>query len=236
MDDQEKVINEYLNKQGYKSIEYEPDGNVPPDFLANNSIAIEVRRLNQHYENKSGDTNGLEEVSIPLYQTVHRMLSNFDHLYVGKTYFVYLRFKRPLEKGRKAKNKIINALESFSSSPCDERTEITIGNNLALKIFPAGAPREGKFYLMAGYSDQDSGGWILSELERNILICSEEKLEKIEKYREKYQTWWLALVDHIGHGIGEDERKHLNQELLSAHDWDKVIIVNPLKTGEAYEI
>lgn len=29
---------------------YEPDGNIPPDFLVKPSLAIEVRRLNKHIQ------------------------------------------------------------------------------------------------------------------------------------------------------------------------------------------
>ena len=206
MDDQEKIVNEYLISKGYKSIKYEPDGNIPPDFLVNDSIAIEVRRLNQHYENDEGTHKGLEVDSIPLYQTVYRMLPDYDRMYSGKTYFVYLRFRRPMEKGKKGKKEIKKVLSDFSQSPTNVRTEIAVNNSLTIKIFPANTPKDGKFFLMAGYSDQDSGGWVLSELERNILLCSEEKLGKVEKYRKNYSVWWLALVDHIGHGIGEDER------------------------------
>ena len=236
MDAQEKVVNEYLIKQGYELITFEPDGNVTPDFLVNGLIAIEVRRLNQHFENEEGCLKGLEEDSIPLYQAVHGMLKNYDHMFSGKTYFVFLRFRRPLEKWKAVKKEVDKALKNFSLSPTEKTLEIPINNSLTLKIIPAGTPINGKQYLMAGYSDLDSGGWILSEMERNILICSEKKLKTVEKHRTKYPTWWLFLVDHIGHGIGEDEKIHLNQELLSGHDWDKVVIVNPLKIEDAYEI
>jgi hypothetical protein len=236
VDAQEKIVNDYLVYKGYESIEYEPDGNIPPDFLVDGSIAIEVRRLNQHYESEDGETTGLEVTSFPLYGLVHDLLDSYDQLFTGKTYFVYLRFRRPLGKGKVVRNTVKEALDEFSKSPSVKTTEIKINNNLSLKIFPAGTPREGKLYLMAGYTDRDSGGWVLSELERNILICSEEKLQKVEKYRSSYPTWWLALVDHIGHGIGDDEKRHLNNGLLSGHDWDKVIIVNPLNSQEAYEI
>jgi hypothetical protein len=44
----EKKAREYLESLGFKQIIYEPDGNIPPDFLVESSIAIEVRCLNQH--------------------------------------------------------------------------------------------------------------------------------------------------------------------------------------------
>jgi len=44
---------------------YEPDGNTPPDFLVNGTIAVEVRRLNQNEIIESGH-RGLEVTTFPL--------------------------------------------------------------------------------------------------------------------------------------------------------------------------
>jgi len=43
MDASEKLVAKYLAHRGYMDVIYEPDGNVPPDFLVNGCIAIEVR-------------------------------------------------------------------------------------------------------------------------------------------------------------------------------------------------
>jgi len=48
MDSSETLAKEYLRFLGYTDIIYEPDGNIPPDFLVNGRIAVEVRRLNQN--------------------------------------------------------------------------------------------------------------------------------------------------------------------------------------------
>ncbi|MEK0338505.1 MAG: hypothetical protein QQN41_13835, partial [Nitrosopumilus sp.] len=48
MNRDEKIANNYLKQQDFSQIVYEPDGNISPDFLLDNSIAVEVRRLNQH--------------------------------------------------------------------------------------------------------------------------------------------------------------------------------------------
>ena len=42
----EKIVYKYLQSLGYTDIIYEPDGNIPPDFLIDDTIAVEVRRLN----------------------------------------------------------------------------------------------------------------------------------------------------------------------------------------------
>ncbi len=44
MNDSERLAREYLLYLGFKSVIYEPNGNIPPDFLADDKIAVEVRR------------------------------------------------------------------------------------------------------------------------------------------------------------------------------------------------
>ena len=55
MDHTEEIANKHLLARfpGENRINYEPDGNIPPDFLIDNNIAIEVRRLNEHDNNGS---------------------------------------------------------------------------------------------------------------------------------------------------------------------------------------
>jgi len=64
MDDSEIVVRQHLEHLGFKSIIYEPDGNIPPDFLVEGRIAVEVRRLNQNYVSGSGQLEGLETTRI----------------------------------------------------------------------------------------------------------------------------------------------------------------------------
>ena len=61
----ERIAEKYLQHVGHELVEFEPDGNVTPDFLVNKRVAVEVRRLNQNHEDASGNTRGLEETAIP---------------------------------------------------------------------------------------------------------------------------------------------------------------------------
>ncbi len=47
MNRDERIVEGYLNSLNLGKAVYEPDGKVPPDFLVDGRIAIEVRRLNQ---------------------------------------------------------------------------------------------------------------------------------------------------------------------------------------------
>ncbi|MEZ4719401.1 MAG: hypothetical protein R2851_25450 [Caldilineaceae bacterium] len=55
MDDSErKAYEDTFAAQGFENVVYEPDGNIPPDFLVDERIAIEVRRLNQNFVDPEG--------------------------------------------------------------------------------------------------------------------------------------------------------------------------------------
>ncbi|WP_455757681.1 hypothetical protein [Sulfurimonas sp.] len=56
---------QYLQTLKYKKLEYEPLGNVTPDFVIDNKIAIEVRRLNKNYISNEKLVH-IEDTEIPL--------------------------------------------------------------------------------------------------------------------------------------------------------------------------
>ncbi len=80
---------------------------------------------------------------------------------------------------------------------------------------------------MGGMSDRQAGGWVVAELISNIQHCASEKLAKIEAYRTKYKTWWLALTNYTGFGLNAYDRQQLVQHLPRLDGWDKVLLVNP---------
>jgi hypothetical protein len=90
--------------------------------------------------------------------------------------------------------------------------------------------------VFGGYTDGDSGGFVLSELDRNIRICVTEKTKKISRVRERYPHWWLVLVDHVGYGLSGSDREQLRQLVQLDHSWNKIILVNPLDATQGYEL
>ena len=65
------------------------------------------------------------------------------------------------------------------------------------------------FFVLGGHTDGDSGGFVLSEMDRNIRICVVQKTKKIARVRDKYPHWWLVLVDRIGYGLRDSDREEL---------------------------
>jgi hypothetical protein len=216
------------------SIVYEPDGNVPPDFLVDGTTAIEVRRLNQnHYD--GAQTKGLEEVAIPLWKKIEKLVKSFGPPTAGESWFVYFRFGRPVESWKTLEPKISAALQAFSQRADREKGAILADNGFEADVFRASKVHSTMF-VMAGCSDNESGGWLLSEMETNIRYCASEKSRKISGVRGKYSQWWLALVDHIGYGLDDFDREMFRDQVSIEHDWDKIIIIDPRDPTRYFEI
>lgn len=79
-------------------------------------------------------------------------------------------------------------------------------------------------------------GWVLSELERNIQVCIEEKTPKVTPYLDRYDEWWLALVEYIGYGLSEFDQDRFAGQVQVPHPWSRIIIVNPVDPSKSFEL
>lgn len=228
MDSSEKLAYAHLSAQGFSEIVYEPDGKVPPDFLLDNEIAVEVRRLNYNKLTASGEYEGLESSQIALIRMMRTTLASFGPARNNRSWFVGYQFSRPLPHLSKLRNDIHAALKDFIDGRRDlEGHRLEISDRFTLTLIPPSNPRSTCFTFGTAI-DRDAGGWVASLLQANIQICIEEKARKISKFRSKYKKWWLVLIDHIG--FGTREQIHIK------HSWDKVVIVNPQDPKCGYEI
>lgn len=235
MDNSECLVAEYLRSLGYTDIVYEPDGNVPPDFLVNKSIAIEVRRLNQNVNSAAGGTEGIEEAFIPLWQAMNRYLPTLGPSISGESWYVSIRMRRPVDQWRKLKPLIQSVLRKFMQSPARQATTLEITSQLKLELRPAGATLSSFFVLGTGL-DFDAGGFVLAEILRNLTLCIAEKEQKVAPYKHKYSEWWLVLPDHIGGGLGTEDRRQFREIPPLIHFWDKIVLLNPSNPTHAFEI
>lgn len=226
---------EFLEHRGFKDIVFEPDGNVPPDFLVNGNIAIEVRRLNQHHEAESGTPEGLEQLAEPLDKRLKALLETLGPPTKGVSWWVAYTFKRP-QLTKKWQTVARAMLQPFKSGAVEaEGGVVEIDRNFRLRLIRASAP-ERLAFVMGGHVDSNAGGWAISELQTNLTRCIEEKTRKIEarppggvsSYRSKYPEWWLIFVDFINGGTQEPVQVR--------HDWKKVLVVHPSNHAGAYEI
>ena len=231
MDRTESQVLAFLRSRGFNDVVYEPDGNVPPDFACRD-IAVEARRLNQH--DKSGD--GLEVSAAPLVMKFRNLLVSLGPPQGTTSWFVTFRYRRPVENWVTLAPKIKAALLALRDNTMQDVDQISISN-----WFSLGLARSSKIFktrfVLGGYTDHDSGGFMVSEIIRNLAIVIPEKSRKIERFRSKYSEWWLVLIDHIGHAhLESHELDTLRQYVQRPPEWDKIVLVSPLALDNAIEI
>jgi len=236
MDTSETLVSQHLTVRGFKDVKYEPDGKIPPDFLVNGSIAIEVRRLNQMHDDGSGTRpRGLEEAAIPFWKFVRRHLEELAPSPTGEGWYVHVRYGRPLPKAKIVGKQLDQILVPFISRPHRATFSERLPCGIEITVFPT-TIKKPTFFQLGGVSDDEAGGWLLCEMETNLIRCIEEKTHKIERYRQKYPTWWLALVDHIGYGLDAFERELFRDRVTVQHSFDKVILIDPKNPNRSFEV
>lgn len=217
----ESIAEQYLKKH-YANVIYEPDGNIPPDFSANGCIGIEVRRLNQqHCDN--GETKGLEETRIPLYKAVENVLAEYSLSQNGNNFWLQLKFKRDIGILKDIKKNTTLAIKEFQAQ--NEKIPFTyqLSENVTLK-FVAKASSHSPKYKIGTASDQDSGGWVVDMYTQHITHCITEKEQKIQAYKNKYQAWWLLLVDHIS-CMDSYDKEDIVKKLTKPSCFEKIIVI-----------
>jgi hypothetical protein len=236
MDECERVARDYLVHLGSHRVVYEPDGNIPPDFLLDGGIAVEVRRLNQN-ELVGSDFRGLEETRIPTERKIKKLVLSLGAAQSGRSsWFLCYTLRRPLPAWHQIEAGLRRYLEAFRDDVKSQiPSRVTIEGNLAVELFKA-SDLHATFFVYGGSCDEDTGGWVFQETQKNLRICIEEKTRKIAPVRHKYPEWWLVLVDRIGYGIEACDRRLFREHLKVEHDLDKVLILSPLDPRSAFEV
>jgi len=233
VDRSETLARNHLVYRGYEHSIYEPDGNVPPDFVLEGRIAVEVRRLNEN-ERDTPSPKGLEETEIPLLMGLQKLIKSFGSA-SSKAWWVALRYRRPFPTWATLAAPARAFLEDISDGRLSARVSRHIDKNVELEAIPRSGTG-GDVFHVAIMSDDDSGGWVLEELERNLRLCIDEKTAKVAKLRHKYPIWWLLLIDQVSYGLTEFDRAQFQSSVRIEHTWDKVILVNPLDHTHYFEL
>lgn len=233
MDRSERCAANFLVNRGCKNVVYEPDGNVPPDFLVDGYLAVEVRRLNQNFDFGT-HTEGLEQASIPLSQKIQALATSLGPPKHGVSWFVFYSFTRPVEPWKSLKPKIRDVLLTFTKNPATVEQSWRLGGGFELEVFPA-TKLFPTFFVMGGHVDDDAGGWVIPELLKNLTYCIGEKSRKIEKFRSKYPAWWLVLVDHLHFGREDYDHAQVRKNAQEIGAWNKVVVINAESSNLVFE-
>ena len=239
-DKSEQLVGAYLRHLGYTDICYEPLGsNRPPDFLVNQRIAIEVRRLNQQYNHNSG-TRGLENAAFDLRATVRQVLLSLEPPTHDQSWFVSYRFTRPLPAWNALRHALTTTLQAFMTKANRSDQEIVdreIVPGFELELRPTS--RRSTFFVLLAHHDQQSGGFLFDEIEANLKRCIAEKTKKVADVRHKYPRWWLVLPDHIGWELDDFDQQGFREKAAHTFDnviFDKIILLDPSDPTRAFSI
>jgi hypothetical protein len=226
VDTAETLAEEHLRYRfpGDGRVIHEPDGGTSPDFLVDGRIAVEVRRLNEHDD--EGIPRPLIETQIPLQNRLRNLANELDPDN-AKTLVVYAELQRPLPSAKAVRSQSRAFFEELLASDEPEGIQLVSIPNMRLKCVGEASTLAGKPFLFV-WVDLDSGGSILPLVRRNLEICVREKSRKTAPLRHKYPEWWLVLLDYVSWGqddyAGPDMRRFLTLE----HDWDRVVLVDPV--------
>jgi hypothetical protein len=229
VDRSEKIVRVHLHHRGYDDVVFEPIPNSPPDFVVNKHIGIEVRRLNHNYVNVAGKSSGLEEDAVPLRRILASLIPNVGPLTFTYTWMVVVEFARPLMRWSRLKGDICEALRIFAASDpvFADKIRLPLGRRLALNLERRriASPTTTSLFSFRAIRDLDSEGILITQLQKNIAYCSQQKERKIARVRHIYDEWWLALVDHIARGAAHTPWHVLPIE-LPANAWHRILVIS----------
>lgn len=222
----------YLQTLKYSQVEYEPLGNVTPDFLLDKKVAVEVRRINRNHIDGSNLVS-IENLEIPLVKNIKKLINSFSsnpHIssaYVSITFTKALNIQHQKSIIRKVK-KILKKHTHYIS----ESKTYKIGKYLDITFTPT--DKKTPIYIYTGCNGDSL--WLVHEIHKNIQAVIDEKDEKIEKNFAYYDEWWLLLVDSILYGFDDEDFKELEKIKLEKRKFTKVIILSPKGEFKTFEL
>ena len=239
----ESIAHDMLSAIGYTNIQHEPDGNNPPDFLVDNRIAVEVRRLNENFFNSS-KPEGLEQLHLAIDRFFTKEINRGERNNENANWVIEVFYQRPLHLNRSKKRDVKNWLSDFKWGRTKERKKTFESNDghLSVQLIPVQSSSR-KFFIPGVFVDYDSGGWVSEVLKENLEFCINEKEEKIYRVKDRYETWFLILIDYIGFlyappidEIKESLDEFLSKYDLSASEFSQIILVDPGNHGNYYSL
>jgi hypothetical protein len=237
MDQSESHVRDYLEHLNLGRVAYQPDGNIPPDFLVDGRIAVEVRRLNENELTESGAFRGLETDRISTGHKFHALLHSLGPAKSHTSWFVGCKVKRPIPRWKDIEDDLRRELEDFRDHEERQRLcVLRIAAGFEVHIIHRASDPHPTCFIFAGCNDRDVGGFVFGDIQCNLRLCVEDKMRRIARVRNKYPEWWLVFVDHIGFGVDSCDQESYRQQLDIEHDLDRLILLSPLDKTRAFEV
>lgn len=235
----ESIVREYLKSLGYKKIVYEPEPNSPPDFLINDDIAIEVRRLNKNLRSDEARFGfyGADNLTFKLSSLIKNVVDsiNLEAEVKGSILFNY-GFKNPVNMARPLKKKIKAIFQEqlehllknqpyINNDPKSVNNEVYANDNLWFTFFKSHSQLNETFVLISSVNHDlttwESGQQVLAE---NIELVIREKEAKIGSKFNQHNYWWLILVDYINYRR-DNPQENFSTMIKDNMKFDKLVII-----------
>ena len=221
----------YLQTLQCTQVEYEPLGNVTPDFLLDKKIAVEVRRLNRNYIDGK-NLISIENLEIHLIKSIKKLIENFKCNPYSNSSHISVTLSEPVNaQDIIGINKRVKRILKKHTNKISTKKSYSICDFLSLTFTPVA--KESNIYT---YTDCNGDAtWIIHALHKHIQEVIDEKNEKIEKNFSLYEQWWLLLVDSIVYGLDNEDFEKLKRIKLNKHKFAKVIILSPKGSFDTFE-
>lgn len=236
----EELARQWLESQeGIERVRYVSDTNdQPPDFVVEDRIAVEVRRLNLMTD-ATKPNQSVEELERPLESNIRGVLEetravpgDYDiHVVQCDLYRASLPDREVTREqvGRVIEEYICILNEALRSQekPVRWKTELECG--IVIHLYPTSTPRDGRFVLEPGQVAvlPPSSGHVVQRSIENINRCIVEKSSKIRDKICRFSEWWLVLVD-VGlptPPVGElDEWQEIRHGLVDTAPWLRIVV------------
>ena len=231
---------QWLESQGYTEIRDLSEAREdPPDFLVDNRIAVEVRRLSWMTDadpaNPKQSAEGLEK---RLDKAIGKVLEEVGETPGGHDVYVWCDLLRDVipetgitrtqvGKAVKAYIKILSEALRSEGHPVKWWTELECG--MSICFYPSSMPKSGKFVLEQVAAVPSSRGLVVANSIDNINRCIVDKTGKIKGRICKYCEWWLVLVDHelfTPLKFERDEWQQIRNGLVDTDPWSRIVVIS----------
>ncbi len=246
---EEQRAKHWLESKGYIDILDLSIANLdPPDFVVEQRIGVEVRRLN--WMTDTTKTNrGVEELEKPLEVTITALLKEAVEPPGG--YNVFLSCLLPhdcLPPTRVTRKQVSRAIDEFvdylnKAMQPGRRPHFSWATHLKCGItiwFDAAlTSNTAKFELVDVEVAASMRGWVVKDTIDNINRCIQDKTEKVMKTGvHRYPEWWLVLVDHnVFAPDGWDEEWHtIRKQLVDTQPWSRIVVLHWWDTQRHVEV
>ena len=253
----ERIVEQWLKSQNYIGIT-RPSKD-PPDYIIEENIAIEVRRLTK-IVSFNGKALSEENQRIPLYRSIERALRKVELPEDNRAWAVSWEFDftKTWPNPRRIQQEIQEILtpliqqhktpEAFNALQTDHfdmeehfheldhltYPHICLPCGICLGIREYNAINDSGFYLQE--FPEAEGSVPVVELMQSLQAAIDEKSINIEKRRrlEEFAEWWLIFTDHICLVpitiLSDAEIEAVQNSVTNRHFWSRILLVG--RTGQ----